>query len=77
MPGQRTYGRAHRRLRAALKPMVDRGVAYCWRCGMVINPGMPWDLGHDDEDRSIYRGPEHRWCNRATSGRRPKRRWLL
>jgi hypothetical protein len=30
----------------------------------------PWDLGHDDHDRSITRGPEHRdRCNRAAAGR--------
>ena len=78
---RRGYGRAHRELRARLAPIVARGRTVCWRCGFVIAKGEPWDLGHDDHDRSIYRGPEHRDCNRATAGRtgiaveRTSRRW--
>lgn len=48
----------------------------CWRClaedgiETVIHPDTPWDLGHDDDDRSVLRGPECRGPNRATSSRR-------
>jgi hypothetical protein len=60
----------------------------CWRCGGWVNPSIPWHLGHDDVDRSIYRGPEHRGreCpkggNTATSSRKggqvaQLRRWKL
>lgn len=77
----RGYGSAHQKLRAEVKKIVDRGEAYCWRCGGFIPPGAPFDLGHDDQDRSVYRGPEHTRCNRATSGRRASRkqprRWKL
>ena len=31
---------------------------------------MAWDLGHDDYDRSIYRGPEHARCNRSAAASR-------
>jgi hypothetical protein len=71
---ERGYGQEHRRQRAQLAPMVESGQATCVRCGGWIAPGTPWDLGHDDRDRSVWTGPEHRKCNRATAGRWPKRR---
>lgn len=46
--------------------MVEAGGVLCWRCGALIDRRAPWDLGHDDVDRTKYRGPEHRACNRAT-----------
>ena len=61
----RGYGREHRQLRARWAPKVAAGAVDCWRCGRCIEPGEPWDLGHDDDDRTVYRGPECRRCNRA------------
>jgi hypothetical protein len=66
---ERGYGADHRALRAAWQPLVEAGQVLCWRCGELIQPGEPWDLGHDDLDRSAYRGPEHRAHNRATKSR--------
>lgn len=75
----RGYGAAHQRKRAEVKrEVVDPGNGYCWRCDGWIDPTLRdeygreiWDLGHDDNDRTVYRGPECRDCNRATHGRRP------
>jgi len=75
---QRGYGRRHRQLRAAMEKQVATGLVKCARCGEPIAPGSAWDLGHDDNDRRRYTGPEHRYCNRATAGRdnvRNSQRW--
>lgn len=63
---RRGYGRAHRQLRDQWAPLVAAGAVTCWRCNHLIGPRDPWDLGHDDHDRTRYRGPEHIACNRAT-----------
>lgn len=63
---QRGYGHDHQQLRKQAARLVATGTARCWRCEQLIDPREPWDLGHDDHDRTIYRGPEHQACNRAT-----------
>ncbi len=52
--------------------------APCWRCGQMIQPGQPFDMGHVVE---VARGggggpllPEHRGCNRSSGGRLGARR---
>ena len=66
---QRGYDSAHDRRRAACQALMDRGeIFHCWRCGDLIDP-LVWHLGHDDHDRSRYRGPECVPCNTATKGR--------
>jgi hypothetical protein len=65
----RGYGSRHQKLRKAWEQKVAAGLVECGRCKVTIRPGEPWDLGHDDHDRRRYTGPEHRRCNRATSGR--------
>lgn len=76
----RGYGSQHRRLRAAWKRRMDNGeCVVCWRCkeerGVThfVDPDS-FDLGHDDHDRTKYRGPECRRGNRATSSRAPRGR---
>lgn len=65
----RGYDSRHERLREAWRPEVEAGRISCWRCEKLIEPAQKWHLGHDDHDRSVYRGPEHVDCNCATSGR--------
>ena len=67
-PTERGYGRDYRRARRTIAPMVANGKAVCWRCGQPITPGTPWDLGHDDHDRTTINGPEHATCNRSAGG---------
>ena len=73
---ERGYGVGHRQRRRVLAPIVAKGLVDCARCGEPIEPGEPWDLGHDDFDRSRYLGPEHRRCNRAAPNQlRVSRDW--
>jgi hypothetical protein len=64
------YGADHRRLRRQIDATVKKGFARCARCGELIDPNEPWDLGHNDNDPTSYNGPEHRRCNRQTSTHR-------
>ena len=64
---ERGYGNHHQKLRKRWTPIVAQGATLCARCGDLIDPDEPWDLGHTD-DRSEYQGPEHRSCNRAAGG---------
>ena len=67
---ERGYGPAHRELRANYQRVVDAGAAECWRCGQPIKPGDAWHLGHDDHDRTKYRGIECPPCNTQHGGRK-------
>jgi 5-methylcytosine-specific restriction endonuclease McrA len=67
---QRGYDAAHDKLRAEYQARMDAGMEFtCWRCGRLIDISA-WDLGHQDQDRTRYAGPECVKCNRGTSTRR-------
>jgi hypothetical protein len=66
---ERGYGTDHHKLREAWRPLVEAGDVDCARCHEPILPGEPFDLGHDDSDRTKWTGPEHVACNRATNRR--------
>lgn len=73
----RGYGGSHQKERARWAVILrQRGQLSCARgCGGIIRPGDDWDLDHTD-DRSAYRGPAHRHCNRragAIKGNRNRR----
>ena len=65
------YGAEHRAERKAIAKRIASGeLVTCWRCHEAITSEDDWDLGHDDYDRTITRGPEHaRRCNRSAAGR--------
>ncbi|WP_264916951.1 hypothetical protein, partial [Mycobacterium kiyosense] len=70
----RGYGWQHQQERAKWAPKVATGTVICWRCRLPIQLSEPWDLGHDDDNRDLYRGPEHAACNRATKTHAAQRR---
>jgi DNA-directed RNA polymerase subunit RPC12/RpoP len=64
----------HRAVRQALKVEVEAGRGFCWRCGRHIPPGSKWHAGHDDYDRSVYRGVECPDCNLRSAARKGARK---
>lgn len=63
--GEMTYDHCRREYQRRM----NRGIPMeCWRCGDPIDPEH-WSLGHDDDDRSVIRGPECPHCNYATRSR--------
>lgn len=67
----RDYGYRHKATRERWRPLVESGTVPCSRCGLLIAPGAPWHLDHDDHDRSKYRGPSHESCNVNAPKQRP------
>lgn len=66
---QRGYGPQFQSERKVWRRMVDTGEVACWRCLKPILPGADFHLGHDDNDRSIIRGPECPACNLSAAGK--------
>lgn len=69
---RRGYGSPHQALRKQLLEQFEPGQP-CARCGKPIRSKADAQLGHDDQDRSRYKGLEHVRCNEATAGRRDNR----
>jgi hypothetical protein len=70
---ERGYNATHKAERARWVPKIKAGGVMCARqgptcIGQPIAPDQDWDLGHDDEDRSKYNGPECVPCNRRAGG---------
>jgi hypothetical protein len=74
---ERGYGGAHKARRAREAVKVQRGEAFCAKCGGWIPPGTPWDLGHHPADRTQYLGPMHQRCNRDTRLEKALRRPVM
>ena len=71
---QRGYGREHQAIRAQLVATLQAGQALaCWRCGKPIASANDMHVGHDDHDRSITRGAEHKLCNLRAAGMNMRR----
>jgi len=68
---RRGYGSQHQAKRKQLLEQFVPGQP-CARCGKPITTVGDAQLGHDDHDRSRYRGLEHIRCNEATTGRRSR-----
>lgn len=65
---RRGYDSRHQQARRVEAQRVANLEAICPRCGLLILPTEPWDLGHTD-DRNGYQGAEHSRCNRSAGGR--------
>lgn len=63
----------HRAAVAQVKQLVASGRAHCWRCGRHLPPGSTAHAGHDDHNRTIYRGPECPPCNLKSAARKGNR----
>lgn len=65
---ERGYDARHDALRRVTARQVHAGRAVCWRCGEPITRSEAWHLGHCDNDRRVYHGPEHEACNTGARG---------
>jgi hypothetical protein len=65
----RGYDTEYDRQRREWEKRLARGERVaCWRCRRRIMPRDEWNLGHDDDDRTIIKGPEHAGCNQRAAG---------
>lgn len=69
---QRGYDAAYDAARRAYQRRMDAGEVFaCWRCVELGEPHEVdpdhWHLGHDNDDRSVIRGPQCPESNLATN----------
>lgn len=70
------WGAPHQAERRRLAPLVALGRTVCTRyghpqfpdCAGLIAPGDEWELGHHDQDKGKWTGPEHARCNERAGG---------
>jgi len=71
---QRHNTREYREAGKRATAQVKAGLASCWRCRRRIPStavrGPDWQLGHDDWQVNLIRGPECTRCNRTAAGRK-------
>lgn len=63
----------HKAQVAKARATRDSGHGHCWRCGRWLDPRKPVHAGHDDHDRSVYRGAECAPCNLKAAARKGNR----
>ena len=66
---ERGYGADYQAERKRWATHVATGNVRCWRCGELLPANSPFHLGHDDDNRSVIRGPEHPRCNLSAAGK--------
>lgn len=66
---ERGYGKEFQAERKVWVRMVAEGVVNCWRCLKLIPPDGDFHLGHDENDRTVIRGPECPSCNLSAAGK--------
>lgn len=69
---ERGYDRAYDRLRRNYQIRMEAGEVFeCWRCAELGKPHAvdpdDWHLGHDNDDRSVVRGPQCSTSNLNTA----------
>lgn len=71
---ERGYDASYHQQRRAWQRRMNTGERVtCWRCDEPIDPEH-WHLGHDDDDRTVLRGPECPPCNLSAAGKASHRR---
>ena len=71
---QQGYGYQHQQLRKTWAVRVEAGEVVCGKCGKLIHPNAPFDLGHPWDRKDLPPAPWHRACNRSYAATVTKKR---